>query len=222
MIRTIPLFPLPGVVLLPETLLPLHIFEERYRAMVSDALRGDRTIGMAMWKTPSTTIKTPDAESLANPPIHSVGGAGEIVESEELEDGRFNILLQARFRYRVLEEQPLAGRLYRVARVEEIRSQPFPDPDAQARTLSGALSLFGALARELELPPLPSEATSAERLVSEIALRLRYTPQELQAILETDAVAGRFAAVNERMAEWKARLDFLAPYRPGELDVRTN
>lgn len=218
MIRTIPLFPLPGVVLLPETLLPLHIFEERYRAMVSDALRGDRTIGMALWKPTSIS----DVEGLANPPIHAVGGAGEIVESEELEDGRFNIVLQARFRYRVLEEQPETGHLYRVARVEEIRSLPFPDADAQTRTLSGAVSLFGALARELELPPLPSEATSAERLASEIALRLRYSPQELQAILETDAIAGRFAAVTERMAEWKARLNFLAPFRPGELDPRRN
>ena len=222
MIRTIPLFPLPGVVLLPETLLPLHIFEERYRAMVSDALRGDRTIGMAMWKSKSGPLSISDVESLANPPIHSVGGAGEIVESEELPDGRFNILLQARFRYRVLEEQPDAGRLYRVARVEEVRSLPFPDPEAQTRALSGAVALFGALARELELPPLPSEATSAERLASEIALRLRYSPQELQAILETDAIAARFAAVTERMAEWKARLNFLAPFRPGELDPRTN
>ena len=222
MIRTIPLFPLPGVVLLPETLLPLHIFEERYRAMVSDALRGDRTIGMAMWKSKSGPLSISDVESFANPPIHSVGGAGEIVESEELPDGRFNILLQARFRYRVLEEQPAAGRLYRVARVEEVRSLPFPDPEAQTRTLSGAVALFGALARELELPPLPSEATSAERLASEIALRLRYSPQELQAILETDAIAARFAAVTERMAELKARLNFLAPFRPGELDPRTN
>jgi Lon protease-like protein len=222
-IRTIPLFPLPGVVLLPETLLPLHIFEERYRSMVSDALRGDRTIGMAMWKPTPNPI--PDVESLANPPnppIYPVGGAGEIVESEELEDGRFNIVLQARFRYRVLEEQPDPGRLYRVARVEEIRSLPFPDPDAQTRILSGAVMLFGSLARELELPPLPSEATSAERLASEIALRLRYSAEELQAILETDAIAGRFAAVTGRMAEWKARLNFLAPFRPRELDPRTN
>jgi len=215
-IRTIPLFPLPGVVLLPETLLPLHIFEDRYRAMVTDALRGDRTIGMAMWKP------TVGVESLANPAIYPVGGAGEIVESEELEDGRFNIVLQARFRYRVLEEQEDAGRLYRVARVEEIRSLPFPDSDAQTRTLSGAVTLFDELARELELPPLPSEARSAERLASEIALRLRYSPPELQAILETDAIPARFAALTGRMAEWKARLNFLAPFRPGELDPRRN
>ena len=220
MIRTLPIFPLPGVVLLPETLLPLHIFEERYRAMVADALRGDRTIGMAMWRRMPSAIS--DVESLANPAIHPIGGAGEIVESEELDDGRFNIVLQARFRYRVLEEQRDEGRLYRVARVEEIPSLPFPDTQAQARALFGAVSLFDELARDLELPPLPSEAQSPERLASEIALRLRYSPQELQAILETDAVPARFSALTARMAEWKARVNFLAPFRPGDLDVRRN
>jgi uncharacterized protein len=213
-IRTLPLFPLPGVVLLPETLLPLHIFEDRYRAMVSDALRGDRTIGMAMWR--------PGGGNAPNPAIYSVGGAGEIVESEELEDGRFNILLHARFRFRVLEEEEVAGRPYRVARVEEIRSVPFPDPAAQTRALSGAAALFRELARDLELPPLPSEALSAERLASEIALRLRYSPQELQSILETDALPARFEAVTGRLFEWKARLNFLAPFRPSELDARRN
>lgn len=213
MIRTLPLFPLPGVVLLPETLLPLHIFEDRYRAMVSDALRGDRTIGMAMWR--------PGGEALPNPAIYAVGGAGEIVESEELDDGRFNILLQARFRFRVLEEEE-AGRPYRVARVEEIRSVPFPDPAAQARALSAASALFAQLARDLELPPLPAEALSAERLASEIALRLRYSPQELQSILETDALPARFEAVTGRLFEWKTRLNFLEPFRPSELDARRN
>jgi hypothetical protein len=212
-IRSLPLFPLPGVVLLPETLLPLHIFEDRYRAMVSDALRGDRTIGMAMWK--------PGSEGIAVPEIFPIGGAGEIVESEELEDGRYNIVLQARFRYRVLEEEA-GGRPYRVARVEEIRSLPFLDPDVQARALSGAVELFGELARDLELPPLPSESLSAERLASEIALRLRYTPWELQSLLETDALPERYAAVFGRMSEWKARVNFLAPFRPREMDARRN
>lgn len=214
MIRSLPLFPLPGVVLLPETLLPLHVFEDRYRALVADALGGDRTIGMAMWQ--------PGWEgSSESPPICAVGGAGEIVDSEELEDGRFNILLQARFRFRVLEEED-AGRPYRVARVEEIRSLPFTDPEARTRALSGAVALFGELASDLELPPLPAEAVSPERLASEIALRLRYTPQELQSILETDALPTRFDVVTGRMFEWKARLNFLAPFRPPDLDARRN
>jgi Lon protease-like protein len=212
--RTLGLFPLPGVVLLPGTLLPLHVFEDRYRALVADALRADRTIGMAMWK--------PGWQgSDEAPPICPIGGAGEIVESEELEDGRYNILLQARFRFRVLAEEA-ADRPYRVARVEEVRSLPFPDANEQARTVSGAVALFSGLARELELPPLPSEDLSPERLASEIALRLRYSPPELQSLLETDALPLRFGAVTGRMAEWKARVNFLKPYRPSELDARRN
>ncbi len=211
--RRIPLFPLPGVVLMPGTILPLHIFEPRYRAMVADALAGERTIGMAMLQ--------PGWESGGDDPrIYAVGGAGEIVESEELEDGRYNILLEGRFRYRVVEEA--AANPYRVARVEEIHSVPFPDRDEEQRITRAAEALFGNVARELELPPLPDEAFSPERLASEIALRLRYTPPELQAILETDSLAARFETLTGRMLEWKGRLRFLAPFRPPELDPRRN
>ena len=213
MSRSIPLFPLPGVVLLPGTMLPLHIFEPRYRTMVADALEGDRTIGMAMLKPGE------EAESEA-PQIYRVGGAGEIVESERLEDGRYNILLEARFRFRVLQEAPPDP--YRVARVEEVRSVPFADPSEQARIRSNAAALFDEVARELELPPLPSETLAPERLASEIALRLRYTPQELQSILETDALAARFETLIGRMLEWKGRLHFLAPFRLPDLDPRRN
>ena len=211
--RRIPLFPLPGVVLMPGTMLPLHIFEPRYRAMVADALAGDRTIGMAMlypgWEAGGD-----------DPRIYALGGAGEIVESEELEDGRYNILLEGRFRYRVIEETP--ANPYRIARVEEVRSVPFPDPDEEQRVTRAAAALFGNVSRELELPPLPDEAFSPERLASEIALRLRYTPPELQAILETDSLASRFEALTGRMLEWKGRVRFLAPFRPTDLDPRQN
>ena len=211
--RRIPLFPLPGVVLMPGTMLPLHIFEPRYRAMVADALAGDRTIGMAMlypgWEAGGD-----------DPRIYALGGAGEIVESEELEDGRYNILLEGRFRYRVIEETP--ANPYRIARVEEVRSVPFPDPGEEQRVTRAAAALFGNVSRELELPPLPDEVFSPERLASEIALRLRYTPPELQAILETDSLASRFEALTGRMLEWKGRVRFLAPFRPTDLDPRQN
>ena len=125
-VTRIPLFPLPGVVLLPGTLLPLHIFEPRYRAMVADALAGDRTIGMAMlkpgWERPAETTR------------RSTGRAapGEIVESEELEDGRYNILLEGRFRYRVLEEDA-AGALPRGPRRGDRARVPFAEPAEEAR-----------------------------------------------------------------------------------------
>jgi uncharacterized protein len=210
--RRIPLFPLADVVLLPGTLLPLHIFEPRYRAMVSDALSGERTIGMAMLAAGA------DAAAAA-PPIHRVGTAGEIVESEALPDGRF-ILLEARFRFRVIDEDPPDP--YRVARVEEAPTAPFSEPSDEERQTASAADLFREVARELDLPPLPKESLSPERLASEIALRLRYAPPELQTLLETDSLPRRFETLRGRMLEWKSRLHFLGPFRPKNLDPRRN
>jgi len=211
--RRIPLFPLPDVVLLPGTLLPLHVFEPRYRAMVADALAGEKTIGM--------TMLVPGADAAATaPPIHPVGTAGEIVESETLPDGRYNILLEARFRFRVIDEDRPDP--YRVARVEELPTMSFREPGEQERLVSSANDLFRDVARALDLPPLPSEALSPERLASEIALRLRYAPPELQELLETDSLPERFEVLRARMLEWKSRLLFLAPFRPRQLDPRRN
>ena len=211
--RRLPLFPLPGVVLLPGTLLPLHVFEPRYSAMVTDALAGDRLIGMAMLR--------PGWESAAEPPpIHAVGGAGEIVESEDLEDGRFNIVLEGRFRYRILDETPPSP--YRLARVEEIPPTAFRSRADRDGAVAAAAAAFSEIAGELELPPLPAGALPPERLASEIALRLRYTPPELQAFLETDSLVARYEAVTGRMLEWHNRMRFLAPFRPADLDVGRN
>jgi len=211
--RRIPLFPLPGVVLLPGTLLPLHIFEPRYRAMVADALAGDRTIGMAMMK--------PGWERAGSvPAIFPVGGAGRIVESEMLPDGRYDIVLEAEFRYRVIDESPPAP--YRVARVEEIDSVPFRNESESRRACEEAVTLFGGLAAAMSLPPLPDLPLSPEHLGSEIAVRLRYEPAELQALLETDSVPARLETLTGRMREWEGRIRFLSAYRRREMDPSRN
>ncbi len=211
MSRRIPLFPLPGVVLLPGTILPLHIFEPRYRAMVADALEGNRMIGMAMLRQGWESAE-------ANSAVHEVGGAGEIIESEELEDGRYNILLEGRFRYRILKEEPAASP-YRTASVEEIASIPFGSPVEEERVSRMALGLFAKLREQLDLPPVPDGGLSPERLASEMALRLRYTAEELQALLETDSLSARFGTLVGRMVEWQRRIQFLAPFRRGEPDA---
>lgn len=106
---TFPIFPLEAVVLLPGAIVPLHIFEPRYRQMVADALEGDRVIGMAMPLQGHPT----DLEHA--PPVHPVVGLGQIVRHESLEDGRWNILLRGVARMRIEEE--LASDLpYRVVR----------------------------------------------------------------------------------------------------------
>lgn len=89
----ISIFPLPGAVLYPGLQLPLHIFEPRYRAMVSDALARDRRIGMIQ-----------PQRSFEGAPLFAVGCLGRIGEVEALDDGRFNIVLEGEARYRVVRE----------------------------------------------------------------------------------------------------------------------
>jgi Lon protease-like protein len=209
----IPIFPLPGAVLLPGTLLPLHIFEPRYRRMLADALAGDRTIGMAM-------LQPGWERAGATPPIFPVGGAGRIVAAEELEDGRSNIVLEGVFRYRVLDEDPPAP--YRVARAERIDAVPFSDPGAADRAAREAEALFREISLPMSLPPLPAEDLSLERLGSELAVRLRYEPAELQALLETDSLEARFDSVLTRMREWNRRIRFLEAFRSAAADPSRN
>ena len=113
---TIPLFPLPNVVLFPNVFLPLHIFEDRYRDMVTDALVEDRIIGMVLLR-PGW-----DKDYEGRPAIYPVGCAGLVTHAERLSDGRFNIVLQGLEKFRVLDEDD--SRTYRLARVESIAEQP--------------------------------------------------------------------------------------------------
>ena len=89
----ITIFPLPGAVLYPGLQLPLHIFEPRYRAMVSDALARDRRIGMIQPQRP-----------VEGAPLFTVGCLGRIGDVEALADGRFNIVLEGETRFRLLRE----------------------------------------------------------------------------------------------------------------------
>ena len=111
----IPLFPLSSVVFFPNTLLPLHIFETRYREMVHDALNTEKIIGMALLK-PGW-----EADYYGNPEVYDVIGMGRIVSSEELDDGKINIVLYGLKRAKIIEavsEQP-----YRQARVSIMENQ---------------------------------------------------------------------------------------------------
>ncbi|MEO0031342.1 MAG: hypothetical protein RIS94_1100 [Pseudomonadota bacterium] len=87
------IFPLAGAVLFPGLQLPLHIFEPRYRAMVSDALARDRRIAMIQPQSPAEGA-----------PLFQVGCVGRIADVEALEDGRFNLVLEGVSRFRVLRE----------------------------------------------------------------------------------------------------------------------
>lgn len=126
--QVFPIFPLESVVLVPRALLPLHVFEPRYLAMVRDALDGHRMIAMAM---PREGHATSD-EHL--PPVHPVVDVGRIVRHEAYDDGRMDIVLEGVARMRIDQELP-AERPYRV-----VHALPFPDrPEVPPDHLRSAL-----------------------------------------------------------------------------------
>jgi Lon protease-like protein len=107
------LFPLPGVVLFPHAILPLHIFEPRYRQMTEDALASDRFITIVQ-------IRPPDEwKSPTEPALEEYGCLGRIFKHERLPDGRFNFLLLGRKRVKLTREIP-TGKLYRMSEVRVI------------------------------------------------------------------------------------------------------
>lgn len=121
----VPVFPLPEAVLFPRQVLPLHVFEPRYRTMVADAIAGERFVATALLK--------PEYEPqyfTLHAPIHRLVGVGRIIAAEELDGGKYNILLRGEARARLLEELP--GRPYRFARIQILQPHCNASPETRA------------------------------------------------------------------------------------------
>ena len=184
----IPLFPLPNVVLFPGVFLPLHIFEERYRALTRDALAGDRIIGM--------TLLRPGFEGDydGRPPIYPVGCAGVISHSDRLPDGRYNIVLHGLSKFRIVEE--MTDGEYRRARVEpltEVTDAPGHRQIKDLRTRIEGLLLSALKATEVQIPG----SLSDEDLIHALCQYLQFEPAERQALLECDGTVARARALTE-------------------------
>ena len=186
---TIPIFPLPNVVLFPNVFLPLHVFEPRYRAMLADALAGDRIIGM--------TLLMPgyEADYEGRPAVYRVGCAGVITHAERLHDDRFNIVLRGLEKFRVTTED--TSRIYRLAEVESI-SEPPPEV-YRAEMLGERRRLEALLVPQPEGqrdPKVPSSMPD-EDLVNALAQYLEFDPVEKQALLERHGLLDRCRSLIE-------------------------
>lgn len=124
-LSAVPLFPLPNVVLFPRAVIPLHIFEERYKAMTAHALAGDRQIAMALLKTGW------EKNYYATPPIDRVVCVGTILTHERLEDGCYNFLLQGLSRARVVRE--VEKQAFRIAELQLLVERPALEIDLEAQ-----------------------------------------------------------------------------------------
>ncbi|MEZ0168981.1 LON peptidase substrate-binding domain-containing protein [Microvirga sp. TS319] len=176
----IPVFPLPGALLLPRGQMPLNIFEPRYLSMVDEALKADRVIGMIQ----------PDADSNPNsviPRLYSVGCAGRITQFAETGDGRYLITLIGIARFRVEEELPPVE-LFRRCRVD---FEPFGN-DFIARAGENEVDRNGVVkalrdfvdAAHVKVDWRGIEEAPNEALVNALCMMSPFGVREKQALLE--------------------------------------
>jgi uncharacterized protein len=195
---SLPIFPLPTVVLFPNVFLPLHIFEERYRQMVGEALAGDRMIGMVLLQPGH------DADYDGNPPIYRTGCSGLITHAERLDDGRYNVVLRGIEKFRITAEEDRAvGRLYRSAVIvpvdETVRANERDELRQVRKKLEALLAPLLANGLEKHLPP----AMPDEDLINALAQYLEFDPIEKLALLERDGAVARCRSMVE-LLEMKA------------------
>jgi Lon protease-like protein len=187
---TIPIFPLPNVVLFPNVFLPLHIFEPRYRQMVQDALDGDRMIGMVLLRSGW------EGDYEGRPPVYPIGCAGLITHAERLPDGRYNIVLRGLGKFRVVEEE--SGRSYRVARVQSLVEELTDEDRKEMRTQRRRLETLlvpraEGRGSDATMPPSMPD----EDLVNALAQYLELEPVEKQALLEREGLLARSRSLVE-------------------------
>ncbi len=196
-LEVLPIFPLPGVVFLPSSLLPLHVFEPRYCDLVKDALAGPRLISVPQlapgW----------EAEYDGNPAVHQVAGLGQIVRHQALDDGRYNIILYGVARVRIVAETPVDTGYRRVR--ASLLSDELP-PAQRLQSMIRELQALGAslMAVNPELAGALSRVAEGRsdpvRYVDTVA-HLVLTGSEIrQEYLEQDAVGARCAIVENVLA----------------------
>ena len=185
---TLPIFPLPDVTFFPNTLLPLHVFEARYRAMVMDVLARDRRLAVVKLKPGFDEVTY-----LGKPAVHAVAGAGEIVSWERLATGRYNILVKGEWRVRIEAERP-SDTLYRIVTAQKLEDiAPTTDVSAALTRIRGAC---GRLLVALDRPPDLLDTALAEGqapavIADRVAAAVVPDPALRQELLETLDVTGR-------------------------------
>ena len=212
--EVIPIFPLPGTVLLPSEVLPLHVFEPRYRQMVRDSLDGNRVIGITQ------LTKGFESTYYEQPNVNPVGCAGVIAQHQSLPDGRYLIVLVGAQRFRINREIEVPT-LYRQVRVDHCPMQASP----QER--QGVMELRQQLVHELPvlLATMRGESVNENdlhklddnQLVAIASQILQLDPTEKQQMLEAETIIDRYVTLHEALNT--ARMAF--GFARGEVDPST-
>jgi len=182
----IPVFPLPGALLLPRARLPLHMFEPRYLAMLDDALKTpERVIGMIQ------PNRVPGREGHG---LHAIGCVGRVTQFSETEDGRYMVTLSGLSRYRVIEEVE-GFTPYRRARVswagfERDLGPAETDPGFERARFMALLARYFK-ARGLQTDWSSLKEAEDELLINSLSMLLGFEPEEKQALLEAPSLPTR-------------------------------
>ncbi len=202
----LPLFPLPNIVFFPRTRLPLHVFEPRYRQMVSDALESDRRFGIVLLRSGW------EADYFGTPAVHPFGTLGTIEQAEPLEDGRYNIVVRGDVRFRIVEE--VAQVPYRTARVVAE-----PEAERNAEQAYAQREWLADLSRQY-LHYLPDqtavpeiETVNLDALTNALIMSLNLDVEEKQKLLEMSDVAARAEEIGTELSNRIESLRFLSPFR---------
>lgn len=204
-LSALPVFPLPRTVFFPGTLLPLHIFEERYRAMMRHCLETKHlAIAIALLEPGY------EASYEGRPPIHRVCGVGRIEQQEELPDGRFNLVLRGVSRVHI-SELPPSDKPFRLARAEVLDARNGSDRvsrDALTTLLSTA-SLVATVVRkqhaDFSLGIAPDDPP--HQIADTLADRLLADPEARQEVLETLDVPTRIHKLTGHIASVLGHLE---------------
>ena len=190
------IFPLSGVTLFPHAVLPLHVFEPRYRRLVEDCLAGD--LPFAPWG-----IDERSAPAGAGPGLHAVSTAGRIRSHRRHEDGRFDIIVEGIERVRLVGEAD-SGRPYRMVTVERHPLLPC-EPERLTTRIATLKSLAGRLAlehpRAARLLQVTLMRCSEPTELSDVLCAIAHdNPGLRQVLLETSSVDARLAKVLETLS----------------------
>jgi uncharacterized protein len=201
------LFPLPRVVLFPGMLLPLLVFEPRYRALVGDALAADRLLGIPR------LVPGFEAQYGGCPPICGTFGVGRIIDDVKLPDGRYRIVVSGLARARLISE--LVQEPYRVAQVQTLREQPETSltiSALHASLQSQASKLAQRLGDDAQgLSQAIRDAASAAECTDLVAATLISDDALRQQLLETPSVQSRLESLVGHVHNLLLHLDGAEP-----------
>jgi Lon protease-like protein len=190
---SVPVFPLTAALLLPRGTLPLNIFEPRYLAMIDDALKGARMIGMVQPRT-ALSEHVPAESPEGTPPLCDIGCLGRITCFQETGDGRYLITLKGVARFRVSEELETVTP-YRQCAIDTVPFAADLAPCCAAEKVDRE-RLLGTLRAYLDANEMEADwpsvvEASTETLVNALSMMCPYGPREKQALLEADDLQAR-------------------------------